>query len=253
MHLGYVDESGDPGAGGTGTYVLACILVSEANWLPSLDALLAFRRFLKAQFGIPVLQELKASYLIGNRGPWLTKHPLPDGMRHAIYRQAMRLQAKLDFQTFAVVIDKPRLAARDPNLAPAEVAWEYLIQRLERFSTKNNTFMTLIHDEGNGGLIRKIARKARRIGSAGSQFRTGSLSVPFRMLVDDPVARDSRDSFILQLADLSAYAAYRRLYPPPPKTVNIVPQGMWDELGSAKLLAANTRGGADAIVHWPRL
>lgn len=119
MHLAYVDESGDPGAAGTHTYSLACILVTESSWLPSLDALLAFRRFVKTRFGIPVTQEFKASYLIGNRGPWLSKNPLPEGMRHAVYRQAMRLQSKLDFQTFAIVIDKPRLAKRDPSLAPA--------------------------------------------------------------------------------------------------------------------------------------
>jgi len=252
MHLAYVDESGDPGVGGSGTYALACLLVEESDWLPSLDALLAFRRFVKLRFGIPVTQELKAGYLIGNRGPWLSKNPLPEGMRHDIYRQALRLQPKLDFKTFAIVIDKPRLIARDPAYAPAEVAWEYLIQRLERFSTKEKSFITLIHDEGDGGLIRKLARKSRRIGSAGSQFGTGSLPRPFRMLLDDPVARDSRDSYILQLADLNAYAAFRRLYPPPPRLVNIVPQKMWDELGSAKHLPANTKGGAEAIVHWPR-
>jgi len=252
LHLAYVDESGDPGVGGTTSYSLACVMVGESNWLSALDALVNFRRFVKARFGIPVKQELKATYLIGNRGPWLTKNPLPDGMRHDIYRQAMRIQAKLDLQTFAILLDKPRLAQRDASLDPAEVAWEFLIQRLERFSTKNNTFISLVHDEGGGDLVRRLARKARRIGTAGSQFGTGSLSVPFVKLLDDPSARDSRDSFLLQLADLCAYAAYRRLYPPPPKIVFIVPQGMWDELGSAKLLAANTRGGADAIVHWPR-
>ncbi|MDQ2911742.1 MAG: DUF3800 domain-containing protein [Chloroflexota bacterium] len=252
MHLAYVDESGDPGANGTNTYSLACLLVSESSWLAALDALVSFRRFVKTHFGVPVSHELKATYLIGNRGPWLSKHPLPDGMRHDLYRQAMRIQPKLDLRTFAVVIDKPRLAQRDPALNSAEVAWEYLIQRLERFSTKSNSFVSLIHDEGDGGLIRKLARKARRIGTAGSQFGTGSLSVPFHRLLDDPSPRDSRDSYLLQLADLSAYAAYRRIYPPPPKIVNIVPQTMWDELGTAKHLAANTRGGAEAIVHWPR-
>jgi len=51
---------------------------------------------------------------------------------------------------------------------------------------------------------------------------------------DDPVARDSRQSYFLQLADLSAYAAFRRLYPPPARPVQIVPQTMWDEIGAAR-------------------
>lgn len=43
-------------------------------------------------------------------------------------------------------------------------------------------------------------------------------------------------------------------YPPPLKTVQIVPQLLWDELGVARFRPANGRHGGPsiAIVHWPR-
>ena len=165
----------------------------------------------------------------------------------------MRLQGKLDLKTFAIVIDKTKLWTRDPTLDPVEVAWEYLIQRLERFSTKNGSNIVLVHDLGEEDLVRKIARKSRRIGSAGTHFGTGSLRRPFTKLVDDPVARDSARSYLLQLADMDAYAAFRRVYPPPVRAVQVVPQGAWDQLGPARLAEANMlAGGPVGIVVWPR-
>lgn len=92
-------------------------------------------------------------------------------------------------------------------------------------------------------LVRKLARKARRAGTAGSMFGTGLLRRPARDLLDDPVAKDSRQSYFLQLADLDAYAAFRRLYPPPARPVQIVPQGMWDQLATARYWQANMYSG----------
>jgi len=88
--------------------------------------------------------------------------------------------------------------------------------------------------------VRKRARKARRAGTAGSAFGTGTLSRPFERLIDDPVPRNSQQSYFLQLADFNAYAAFRRLYPPPKRRVQICPEGMWD--GSAPHASVRSGG-----------
>ena len=253
MHVAYVDESGDAGKNGSATYTLSAVLVPENQWLSTLDGLVGFRRFLRDRFEFPVRAELKANFLLRNGGPHLRAHPLSESARQAIFLLSMRLQGKLDLKTFAIVIDKTKLWTRDPTLDPVEVAWEYLIQRLERFSTKNGSNIVLVHDLGEEDLVRKIARKSRRIGSAGTHFGTGSLRRPFTKLVDDPVARDSARSYLLQLADMDAYAAFRRVYPPPVRAVQVVPQGAWDQLGPARLAEANMlAGGPVGIVVWPR-
>jgi hypothetical protein len=74
-----------------------------------------------------------------------------------------------------------------------------------------------MHDEGEAHLVRRLQRKARRAGMAGSMFGTGVLSRPAKLVLDDPVPRASREAYFVQLADLDAYAAFRRLYPPPPR------------------------------------
>jgi hypothetical protein len=249
VFFAYVDESGNAGMrGGSRTYVLGCVLVEAPRWPDTFDRLIAFRRWLRDAFGVPVRAEIKANYLLQNTGPFASLG-ISEGARFRIYRQAMRLQPKLDLRTFAVVIDKSQLANAHPGRSAPDVAWEYLLQRLERFTTKGGTHVSIVHDEGIGDQIRKWARKARRAGSAGSIYGTGVLRLPFSRLIDDPVSRDSTQSYYIQLADLSAYAAFRRLHPPPPRPRQIVPQGMWDELGSARFAPVNMySGGPPGIV-----
>jgi hypothetical protein len=165
----------------------------------------------------------------------------------------MRIQAKLGLRTFAIVIDKEEAIEKFGGDRPvSDIAWEYLFQRLER--SFRSTEVLVIHDEGDEDTIRKRARKARRIGTAGSALGTGVLDVPFRNLLDDATHRDSRQSYFVQLADLAAYAAFRRVYPPPERDVPVVPQTMWDELGSARFSAVRNTAkypGPEAIVPGP--
>jgi hypothetical protein len=245
MYFAYIDESGDTGAGGSRTYVLACVLVDADDWPDRFDRLIDFRRNLRDLFGLPVRAEIKANYLLRNGGPFRALG-LSESARFAIYRQTMRLHAKLGFRTFAIVIDK----ANHPNRSADDIAWQYMLQRLERFATYGTEVVMIIHDEGDADAVRKLARKARRVGGAGSTTGTGFLSRPFLRLLDDPVSRNSAQSYFLQLADLAAYAAFRRHYPPPARRVHIVPQGMWDQLGEARHWQANMySGGPPGIVH----
>lgn len=255
MLIAYVDESGNSGWKGSQTYVLGCVMVEADRWPRVFDGVLDFRRWVRDQFGVLLRDEIKANYLVRNKGP-LKRCGLGDGMRRRIYTQHMRLHAKVGTEVFAVLIDKGNILKRTRD--PREVAWEYLLQRLERFSDARNTPVQLVHDEGETAAVRKLARKARRAGSAGSAFGTGMLRRPFKMLIDDPVPRRSDHSFFVQLADLAAYAAYRRVYPPPSKVQSVCPQSTWDELGPA--LAADATALAQrrdptvipGLVVWPK-
>jgi len=254
--IAYVDESGDDGKGkGSKTYSLGCVMVDSGRWTEVFDQLIEHRRWVRSTFGIPVRAEVKANYLLRNGGP-LRSNPLGEKARFALYRSFLRLQPKLGLDAFAVVIDKEQSANKFSGArAASDVAWEYLLQRLERRATKSSpkTEVLLVHDEGDELTVRKRARKARRAGTAGSFFGTGLLKRPFDRLLDDPVPRTSHQSYFLQLADLDAYAAFRRLYPPPPRKVQIVPEAMWDELGSARFGAVRRlyRGGPVGIVPGP--
>lgn len=247
MHFAYVDESGDFGAAGSVTYTLGCVLVEDRVWPGALDELIEFRRLCRQRLSLPVRAEVKANHLIRNAGAFRALR-LNEKARRRLYRDHLRLHAQLGLWTFAILVHKQRTST-DPRV----LAWDYLLQRLERFSTKGQTQIAVVHDEGDHGLIRKLHRRARRAGVAGSMFGTGALRRPAVLFVEDPVPRRSSDSYFIQLADLTAYAAYRRIYPPPAAVrTAVVPQTMWDTLGSAVLRQVNMySGGPPGIVQAP--
>ncbi len=246
MYFAYFDESGDSGQAGSRSYVLACALVKDTEWTNTLQGFVDFRRYLKNALGIPSRSEIKATQLL-NGGGALRDLKIGESIRKRVYRGFLRLPAKLGVKVFAVVIRKDKLQGPYADQDPADVAWVYSMQRLERFASSNSERIVIVHDEGRDKEIRALARAQRRIGRAGSQL-SGSLSVPFTQLLEDPVPRKSQDSYLIQLVDLCAYAAYRSVYPPPKTTV--VEQGTWDELGDARLVAVSSRTN-NGLVVWP--
>jgi hypothetical protein len=200
VFIAYVDDSGNVGMPGSITYTLGCVLVGGGIWNAALDGMVDFRRRLRNTYGIPVTAELKANYIIRNKG-LLFRLGLSEEQRHEVYRECMRVQPGLRLRSFAIVIHKERLARRKPDADPREVAWEFLIQRLGATSDRLKRPVMIVHDLGDSATVRKIARRARRAGTAGSHFGTGQLKRPARYLLEDPVPRDSRTSLFVQLAD----------------------------------------------------
>ena len=226
--------------------------MEATRWPAIFDDFIDFRRFLYRQFGLPVRAEVKANHLIRNSGVF-RRLRLGEPYRARLFRLMMRVQPKLGLQTFAIVVNKAEARKRMPDADAPGIAWTYLLQRLERFSTDPHHVVLILHDEGDGGRIRKLARRSRRAGGAPSQFGTGYLQRPFVGLLDDPVPRNSAQSYFIQLADLNAYAAYRAIFPPPAtQSTPIVPQASWGNLGSARLAAVSRKGNAPTgIVLYP--
>jgi len=176
--------------------------------------------------------EIKGSELARGAGPWLPLQ-LSDKKRHFIYRSAMRLQGSVgSVKTYAVVVDKSR--CRDMEHV-RRTAWRYALQRIERFAFANNDTVMLLPDSGQYVWLRKLAREMRRHSVVGSAFGGGSVDRKMlKVLIDDPVERDSQQSYMIQLADLNAYAAFRFHVP-----IRQFPRAMWRDLGSAILRDAN--------------
>jgi hypothetical protein len=253
VFLCYMDESGDPGVSRkspTPTYTVACVFVHASHWVQLFEDMIRFRRYLRANFGLRMRQEVKANELVKGSGPWASL-PYGDAVRKRVYRSYMRFQGKVGtVKTFAVVIDKSRCATTDEV---RETAWRHALERVETFCRHNNDTVMLFQDSGNYHRFRKLSRQMRRHSQVGAMVGGGTLSRPLvRVLIDDPVERDSAQSYFVQLADLNAYAAYRKERPDPR-----FPATMWDELGTAILEEANrnyVRRGVEnpGIVCGPR-
>jgi len=230
--MAYVDESGDTGVspGSSLTYTLGCVLVDADMWPDAFDQLLAFRRRVRDKFGVPMRAEIKANYLLRNNGPFRSLGLGPTE-RHLIFRAHLRMLDHLPARAFVITVDK-----RNKNAVPDHIfdlAWEGLLQRLERTSTKEKATFMISHDEGENDAVRRWVRRSRRHLTAGSAFGTGMLTNPARRLVDDPIARKSEQSYFIQLADLVAYAAFRSVIHPGAGIARVCPHTMWAEIGGA--------------------
>ncbi len=216
MYFAYFDESGDDGFGDTPgpTFTLSGLLIHDKDWLAVLDELISYRGYLRDQFGIHSLAELKANWLLHRKGDFKNS-PLSFDARMRVYRSAMRFQRKCGkIQTFAVVIHKNRLQKRTRGI-PRSHAWTFAIQRLERFGSDEGENVMVFPDEGHGAFIKRKLRQMRRYNSVAKAFGTGYFNRRADNILEDSSDRRSHESYFIQLADLNAYAASRHVYPGP--------------------------------------
>jgi hypothetical protein len=253
VYLAYMDESGDPGpSSAVPTYTVGLVFVHARDWVTEFERLLTFRRYLRRVFGLKLRVEVKGSELAKGTGPWVSL-ALRNRTRKRIYRSFMRLQNRGGvIKSCAIVIDKSDSRTNTTDTA-RERAWRYTLQRVEHFATDNNETVMLVPDSGQYHWIRGLAREMRRFSFVGSAIYPGTTLRRdlLQILIDDPVDRNSEESFFIQLADLNAYAAYRNRRPDP-----AFPVGLWNELGGAILREANswqmrTKGGTWGIVDGP--
>jgi hypothetical protein len=252
MYFAYFDESGDNGrvdqGSPTRTFTLACILVHDKRWLTALDKTAEWRRSVKRDFRIPVTAELKSNWLIHNKSNAIRDAKLSLEERINVFRSAMRFlrDAAPIFRVFAVLIVKYRIELA--HVDARDKAWEWALQRLERFGRDRAENIHVIPDEGHGQFIRKKIRKMRRFNRVRSAFGPGTLSRLVDNIVEDPSDRQSHESFFIQLADLAAYSAYRRVV-----AGKHFGKEIWDTVGDVLIDEVDAvRGvGPRGIVVWP--
>ncbi|MCO8276502.1 DUF3800 domain-containing protein [Actinoplanes sp. TRM 88003] len=241
MLFAYIDESGDPSGDpahrGSPAYTLGIVLVRGEDWVDAFDGLIALRRELRQNLGVPARAEVKASYLVRNDGPF-TSLGLSANQRRYIYRRHMAILAPLRARAFAVFVDKQAMAAQGRLHETRDLVWETLFQRLtlthDRDVPDQRTPILLVHDEGEDLTIRKLARKARRYLTSGKAYGPpGTFRLSQRWLLDDPVSRQSHHSLFVQCADLVAYAATKRLIPGGRRQTRVCPPATWEHLGDA--------------------
>lgn len=88
----YVDESGDSGLENSPTryFVLTGMVVHELRWHDTLSALIAFRRRMRAAFGLKLREEIHAGQMLTSPGPLvrIKRAPTPKESDHSYFIQA---------------------------------------------------------------------------------------------------------------------------------------------------------------------
>ena len=221
MYLMYVDESGDCGlseSSPTRYFVLSGLVVHELSWQARLDQLLAFRRRMKAAFGLGVRDELHAAPLLNRPGKLVR---IPKNDRLSILRFfADELASMADVNIINVVVDK---RGKGQTYDVFEWAWKVLKQRFENTLSHRNFAGPhnpddrgmLFPDRTDDKKLTLLLRKMRRFNPIPSQAAhgQGARNIVMTKVIEDPNFRDSAHSYFIQAADLAAFLLYQQLQP----------------------------------------
>lgn len=210
MHVAYVDESGDDGfpAYSSPLFVLSTIYLHYLQWKSSFERLHALRRELRRDFGFPVNVELHTKQFLLGKNPYRSLGLTP-AVRVEIVERFCDLIGALDCRIVNAVIVKPRITVRDYDVL--DWAVKVAIQRLEndlKPATRTESRFLLITDPGRVGKMRTTTRRLQRFNYIPSKFGPAPYRAEIQSMIEDPMPKDSKESFFVQAADLVAYVVY---------------------------------------------
>jgi hypothetical protein len=210
MYISYYDEAGDDGYPkySSPIFVLSACYLHYLNWKETYQSIRAFRGRLKADFGIPVKMELHTKPFILNKNPY-RELGLSEEHRIEIIDHFCDLISALKLKFLNVVIVKKRIKLESYNVM--DKALTYSIQRIENDLNPRqhpeNKFMILT-DPGRVGKMRSISRRLQSINYIPSKFGPEAYRQEIQSLIEDPLEKESRESYFIQLCDLVAFVVY---------------------------------------------
>jgi hypothetical protein len=222
MWFAYIDESKDDNK----FFIYTAIVTNGERWASTFAKVKEFRQSLKDEHGIYISQELHAWKFAAGKGQ-IADHPILKPERAEIFRKVMRFIA--DSQCFVVV---------SSCHATEQFAFERLMNRINKTAQSRKQNVLLFFDQGEEAEITRRIRRMRVYNPIPSKFGAwldsgkSAKSIPLSNCVEDPVFKDSKASFFIQLADFCAYALLRSERPLASRTV-LGYDTMYDELRPA--------------------
>jgi hypothetical protein len=202
MHILYVDDSGDVGNPSDAFFVLGGVSVFERG----IYHLIKAADDVVASFGLgddPHDLELHGSPMYTGRGsPW---RAIQRSEREIMIRRALGvLGGNRSARLFAIAVDRAAVSPRDP----VEVAFEELCNRFNLFLQRVNNRQP---ESQRGLLVMDNMKHQKPLQALAKHFRVnGGRWGHFRNLAEVPLFVDSKTSRLVQLADLVAFATWRR-------------------------------------------
>lgn len=229
MYIAYFDETGDDGfpTCSSELFVLTSVYMHHQHWKDNYNKTLDFRRMLKNDFGLPVKLEFHTKHFLTDKNPYRLYNISDEDKKDIIFRFADFIST-LNIEIVNVVINKKNIiSAQYPVL---ENALTYNIQRIEN-TLKNHSekeMFLVITDEGRVGKMRRVTRKIQRINYIPSKFYSTQYRQEIERLIEDPLPKQSNESYFIQIADFVSYIVF--LY-----SLNVLNGSKWANRVAKKL------------------
>lgn len=207
MHLVYYDESGDDGllSGTSPLFVLTAVYMHKLRWKGNYERIYNFRKLIKDKYGLPVKIEMHTKYFLLNKDPYRVFN-FSNEARFQIMEEFINFVATLNLKVINTVIIKERI--KTPAYNVLDTALEYSVQRIERDIQSRNCpeeRFLIITDSGRVGKMRETTRRMQRFNYIPSHFGGMPYRNEIKLLLEDPLPKDSKESSFIQLADFISY------------------------------------------------
>ncbi len=209
MHLIYIDDSRDEKL-----CVFSALAIPAEQWQKCFRLTKQYRKDLRESDGIYIYKELHAWKFVSGRGD-ISKKTVPKGRRCQIFRETMAFVASLP----GVRLFNAVFPAKSE-----EVAFERLLNRINKAMEVWDSHAVLICDEGKEATYTRIARRMhvynpiKSIYGKWGKTGTSHKNIPIERILEDPFFKDSEKSYFIQFIDFCAYSLLRRERPVESKT-----------------------------------
>lgn len=243
MILAYFDESGDDGYPkySSNMFCLTALYFHYQYWREFYDFLVNCRREVKKSYKIPIKAEIHARNFLLNKGN-LRYLALSDKERVELidlYCMWIAYLGNLGLKVVNVVINKIAVQNRNQsNYEVLENAVTYSVQRIENDLNKLDpaSRFLIITDPGRVGKMRKTTRKIQRYNYIPSKIHPGSsYRKEIVRLIEDPLQKESNESYFIQIADLISYIIH--LHKMLELSIGNIPRRMPAEVNQAKIVS----------------
>ena len=205
-----MDESGDDGfpVYSSPAFVLTALYIDTADWQTTHSAVQMFRRSLKITHGLPARVEMHTKPFLCDKNPY-REFGLSESTRLQIIEDYCRFIGSLPLKIINVGIIKPRVKTESYQVL--DNALTYLVQRIENDLRKTGPVgdkFLIITDPGRVGAMRYTTRKLQRYNPIPSKIHDGTYREEIKTLIEDPIQKESDQSYFIQMADLVSYIVY---------------------------------------------
>ncbi|HEX8737415.1 MAG TPA: DUF3800 domain-containing protein, partial [Pyrinomonadaceae bacterium] len=211
MYLAYIDDSRDETL-----CVFSALIIPVHRWRDAFTIVKNFRRQLKRSDGISVHSEFHAWKFVSGRGNLGTDKIIGKVRRCQLFNQTLSMVATLpNAKLINVCLDADKEGW----------AFERLLNRINRNMQACNGHIMLMCDEGKDEIYTRLCRRMGVYNPIPSKYGSwdwngnGALhkNIPIERIIEDPIFKDSKRSYFVQLADFCAYALLRREHQLPSK------------------------------------
>jgi len=209
MYIAYYDEAGDDGFPrySSPLFVLSALYLHYLNWKRAFDTIQMFRRQLKNDFNIPIKWEIHTRSLLLNKNPY-REIGLSNNDRICVIDLFCDLASQLDIKVVNIAINKTIIRKQDYRVL--DRALTYSVQRIENDLKRidpTGRFL-IITDDGRVGKMRNTTRRIQKINFIPSRYGPEGYRQEIESLIEDPLPKNSKESYFIQLADTISYIVY---------------------------------------------